>query len=237
MEEKTVKTKRFKLVPEMEGRMAHWYARQRGSANQLEVYRAQAAKLTEGLPWGAKVLEVAPGPGYLAIEMARLGRVQVTGLDISWTFVDIANENASRAGVNVDFRLGDVASMPFDAEAFDLIVCQAAFKNFARPITALDEMHRVLRGGGTAVIEDLSRDASSADIAQEVRQMGLHGINGFITRWILATMLRRRAYAPAQFEGVVAESIFRTGEIRRKGIGIEVRLTKSRPPEIRAVAS
>ena len=31
------------------------------------------------------MLEVAPGPGYLAIEMARLARFRVTGLDISRT--------------------------------------------------------------------------------------------------------------------------------------------------------
>ena len=99
------------------------------------------------------MLEVAPGPGYLAIEIARLGRFHVTGLDISRSFVEIASENARQAAVSVDFRHGDAASMPFDAQSFDLIVCQASFKNFAQPGSALDEMHRVLRRGGTAVIQ------------------------------------------------------------------------------------
>ena len=97
---------RFK-GPEMEGAVARWYARVRGSGSQIEGYRKQAAQLTEGLPAGAKVLEVAPGPGYLAIEMSRLGRAQVTGLDISRTFVQIASENARVAGVDVDFLRGD----------------------------------------------------------------------------------------------------------------------------------
>ena len=61
---------RFK-GPEMEGLVARWYARIRGTGSQAEVYRKQAAQLTEGLPGGAAVLEVAFGPGYLAIEMAR----------------------------------------------------------------------------------------------------------------------------------------------------------------------
>ena len=51
--------------------MARWYARVRGSGSQIEAYRKQAGQLTAGLPSGARVLEVAPGPGYLAIEMAR----------------------------------------------------------------------------------------------------------------------------------------------------------------------
>jgi hypothetical protein len=44
---------------------------------------------------------------------------------------------------------------------------------------------------------------------------------------VLETMLRRRAYTPAQFEDLVAESAFRTCDIRKDGIGLEVRLRKS----------
>ena len=35
--------------------------------------------------------------------------------------------------------------MSFPDECFDSVYCSAAFKNFAEPIKALDEMHRVLR--------------------------------------------------------------------------------------------
>jgi ubiquinone/menaquinone biosynthesis C-methylase UbiE len=213
-------------MPKMEGVTARWYARQRGSATQMAAYRNQAAQLTDGLPSAAGVLEVAPGPGYLAIEMARLG-FHVSGLDISRSFVEIARDNARQAAVNVDFRLGDAASLPFEEESFDLIVCQAAFKNFARPGGALDEMHRVLRGGGTAVIQDMRRDASGADIDQEVKQMGLSRLNAFMTKRAL-TMLRRRAYSPAQFERLATDSPFRTCDIQREGVGMEVRLTKPR---------
>jgi len=221
-----MKAKRFKLVPEMEDGMARWYARQRSSPVQMEGWRKQAAQLVAGLYAGARVLEVAPGPGFLAIEIARGGKVQVTGLDISRTFVEIAAENAWRAGVDVEFCLGDVAGMPFEAESFDLIVCQAAFKNFIRPATALEEMYRVLRPGGVAVIEDLSREASKADIAEEVRRQGLRGFDAFVTRWILGTMLRRRAYTAAQLEQLAAGSPFGTGEVQKEGIGFRLRLTR-----------
>jgi ubiquinone/menaquinone biosynthesis C-methylase UbiE len=216
--------KRFKVVPEMQGVVARWYARQRGSASQLEAYRAQAAQLTAGLPPGAVVLEVAPGPGYLAIELARRG-AHVTGLDISRSFVEIAGQHARQAAVSVDFRQGDAASLPFDPESFDLVVCQAAFKNFTRPVSALNEMHRVLRRGGTAVIQDLRKDASGADIDREVKEMGLGRLSGRMTRWTLR-MLRRRAYSPDQFERLAAESSFRTCDIRTEGVGMEVRLQR-----------
>ncbi|HAW11671.1 MAG: class I SAM-dependent methyltransferase [Candidatus Dormibacteria bacterium] len=221
----TTPRRRFQL-PEMEGRMARWYARNRGSASQLAECRREAARLTAGLPDGATALEVAPGPGYHAVEMARSGRLQVTGLDISRTMVEIATENARQAGVDVVFRRGDVSAMPFGADAFDLIVCQAAFKNFKQPARALDEMHRVLRPGGTAVIQDMNNDASNAAIAEEVRAMKLSRFNGFMTRLILSTLLRRRAYSPARFERLVAQTAFRTCHVETAGIGLEVRLTK-----------
>ncbi|HET7420401.1 MAG TPA: class I SAM-dependent methyltransferase [Candidatus Dormibacteraeota bacterium] len=219
-------TRRWRFKgPEMEGPVARWYARVRGSAGQLEACRKQAAQLTEGLPAGARVLEVAPGPGYLAIEIARIGRFHVTGLDISRTFVQIAGDNARLTGLTVDFRLGDVAHMPFEPESFDLVVCQAAFKNFTLPHTALAEMHRVLRPGGKAVIQDMSHDATHADIEREVGAMGLSAFTSFTTRATLE-MLKRRAYSPARFASLVAASPFGTCEIGTEGIGLEVRLTK-----------
>jgi ubiquinone/menaquinone biosynthesis C-methylase UbiE len=218
--------KRFKLVPEMEGTLARWYARQRCTESQVEAWRNLASRLTEKLSNDAAVLEVAPGPGYLAIEMARLGRLYVAGLDISRTFVEIARENARQAGVSVDFRHGDVAKIPWETGSFDLIVCQAAFKNFSQPLIALEEIHRVLRAGGAAVIQDLSRDASRAEIGREVTRMKLSWLNAFVTKLVLGTMLRRRAYSPARFERLVAESPFRACEIRKDGIGMEVRLRK-----------
>jgi len=222
----TMETRRWRFKGlEMEGPMARWYARIRGTKSQIEVYRKQASELTAGLPDGAAVLEVAPGPGYLTIEIARLGRFQVTGLDISHTFVEIAGKHAREARVGVDFRQGDVAAMPFAAESFDLVVCQAAFKNFTLPHSALAEMYRVLRRGGTAVIQDMSSDASHAAIEDEVRAMELGPVSTFTTKATLE-MLRRRAYAPAQFERLAAESPFRTCEIALAGIGLEVRLRK-----------
>ncbi len=221
-----METRRWRLKgPEMEGPVARWYAKVRGSKSQIEAYRTQAGQLTAGLPDGARVLEVAAGPGYLSIEMARLHGLDVTAFDISHTFVEIGSNSARQKGVSVDFQQGDVAKMPFAADSFDLIVCQAAFKNFTLPRTALAEMYRVLRTGGTAVIQDMSHGATHADIEQEVKGMGLGRLSSFMTKATLER-LRNRAYSPLQFELLVAESSFETCEITTAGIGLEVRLTK-----------
>jgi ubiquinone/menaquinone biosynthesis C-methylase UbiE len=220
--------KAYKGLP-MEGFVARRYAKLRRTASQLEYWRTQAAQLTAGLPDGASILEVAPGPGYFAIEIARLGRFRVTGLDISRTFVTLAQESARQAGVSVDFELGDVAHMSFPDRSVDLIVCQAAFKNFSQPDGALAEMHRVLRGGGTAVIQDLRRDASDEAIRAEVDAMHLRWLGAFMTRRILRG-LRWRAYTKQQFEQMAARSLFGGCVATTDPVGVEVRLKKPGEP-------
>jgi len=56
--------------PAMEGAIASWYAR---ITKRDRGYAALANAIAERVRPGARVLEVAPGPGYLAIELARRG--------------------------------------------------------------------------------------------------------------------------------------------------------------------
>src|SRR5262249_32048328 len=138
----------------MEGPIATWYAKNTG--RDLSRFTNIAQRITERVRSGGAILEVAPGPGYLAIELARRDYT-VTALDISTSFVKIARENAAAAGVTVDVRHGNASAMPLPDDAFDAVVCVAAFKNFTDPFGAINEMHRVLRPGGEACIFDLRK--------------------------------------------------------------------------------
>jgi ubiquinone/menaquinone biosynthesis C-methylase UbiE len=210
----------------MEGFIAKWYANLTG--NDLGEFRALARRISPQLPAGADVLEVAPGPGYFAIELAkRGGDYRVTGLDISRTFVEIARRNAAEAQVEVDFRRGNASGMPFQRESFDFVLCRAAFKNFSQPLAALREMHRVLKPGGRALIIDLRKDASTDEIAQAVDQMKLGAVNAALTKLTFRFMLLRRAYTKQDFERMASETRFHRADIQESGIGLEALLTKS----------
>src|ERR1700677_1368911 len=148
----------------MERAVARWYSAL--TKKSIEDFKELARRTAEQIPSQSTVLEVAPGPGYFVIELAKLGDYQITGLDISETFVEIARANAAQADVRVDFRRGNASNMPLGNEAFDFILCRAAFKNFSEPTRALAEMHRVLKPGGHALIIDLRRDASKESIEQ-----------------------------------------------------------------------
>jgi ubiquinone/menaquinone biosynthesis C-methylase UbiE len=208
----------------MEGLIATWYAR--NTANDARGDRACARAVAAQLPNGGSVLEVAPGPGYLAIEIARLGDYHVNGLDISRSFVRIAAENARRARVAVDFSWGDAAHMPFAAASFDFVVCRAAFKNFSDPVGALNEIHRVLKPGGRASIFDLRKDATLEDIDAEVDRMGLSWVNRAMTKWTFRYILLKTAYTREALQQMVLASPFADFELQPDGIGFELRLTR-----------
>ncbi len=55
----------------MEGGVAHWYDAR--AKKERDENQALARRLAEHLAPGSTVLEVAPGPGYLAIDLAKLG--------------------------------------------------------------------------------------------------------------------------------------------------------------------
>jgi ubiquinone/menaquinone biosynthesis C-methylase UbiE len=191
----------------------------------VELYRTWAQRISEELADGDRVLEIAPGPGYLAIELAKRRNLRITGLDISETFVAIARANAQSAGADIDFQRGDVSAMPFENETFDFLMCTSAFKNFSEPLKALNEMHRVLKRGGKAWISDLRRDVSNETIDNFVSDtMKIQGLAGIFMKYTFKQTLRPRALTGAQFKELVAKTPFTKVEITENPMDLEALL-------------
>lgn len=208
----------------MEGVVAKWYAA--NTAEVMNEYKELAERVAGEIAAGSRVLEVAPGPGYFSIELAKRGSFAITGLDISRTFVKIASEKGREAGVEVDFQQGSASNMPFPRDSFDFLLCRAAFKNFARPVVALGEMCRVLRPGGRGVIIDLRGDASPSALSRHVDGMGLSGFNRLMTKLAFRTMLVKSAYTKEQFQHMLAQTGFSRVDITEAEIGLEITMVK-----------
>jgi ubiquinone/menaquinone biosynthesis C-methylase UbiE len=215
-------TKAYKGIA-MEGVIARWYTK---NTRQGREFDALAQRISDIVPAGSHVLEVAPGPGFLSIEIAKLGMYQVAGVEISKTFVDIERANAKAAGVTIDFQQGDAANLPFGDASFDFVICTAAFKNFTHPVQALREMYRVLRPQGKALVIDLRRDASPAEINREVEKMGLNRTNTLLTKWTFSMMLLKSAYTEQQIREFLSEAEITKSRIQPSGIGFEIWLEK-----------
>jgi ubiquinone/menaquinone biosynthesis C-methylase UbiE len=116
-------TKAYKGLP-MEGIIATWYAKT--TLKDLKRHKLMAKKRVKK-SCGGKVLEIAPGPGYFCAGLAKLGNYQITGLDNSKSFVEIARRNAA-SRTEDRFQTGNASNMPFK-EKTDFTFCRRC-KNF-----------------------------------------------------------------------------------------------------------
>lgn len=100
---------------------------------------------------GERVLDVATGPGVVAVAAAEAvgptGSVLATDLAPEWE--PIVRERVAAAGLrNVDFATMGAESLDLADESFDVALCQFGLMFVPEPGQALREMRRVLREGG-----------------------------------------------------------------------------------------
>jgi ubiquinone/menaquinone biosynthesis C-methylase UbiE len=209
----------------IEGIAARWYDNNTRK-HRLAEMKSYAKEVANQIQDGCSVLEVAPGPGYLAIELAKLGKFKIIGLDISKDFVEIARRNAKEAGVGIEFWQGSVADIPFPDNMFDFIICTAAFKNFKEPFKALSEMYRVLRSGGAALIIDMNRNASNQQIEDYTRNMRAKGVDKLFLKLIFKYFLRNGAYTKDEFTNLISKTAFKEYDIKEEGIGLYIYFRK-----------
>lgn len=190
--------------------------------HRLGEMKRQAIEVARHIKDGDSVLEIAPGAGYLSIELSKMGKYKITGMDISKDLVEIASRNAKEAGVDIDFQQGNVSNMPFHENEFNFIVCVLAFKNFKEPLKALEEMHRVLKLGGTALIMDLNRKASMKVTKTVAENMGIKGIMAYIA----GAIQKQGAYTRKEFGTYISQTEFKKSVIKDTDIGFSIYLNK-----------
>ena len=106
-----------------------------------------------GIPedFTGKMLEVPVGTGVLTMPIYQsLPNADITCLDYSTDMMSIARERAGILGIkNARFLQGDVGNLPFEEEAFDLVLSLNGFHAFPDKEAAYKETHRVLKKDGT----------------------------------------------------------------------------------------
>ena len=109
---------------------------------------------------GDRVLDVATGPGYLALAAASRAGLsgESVGVDLSPQMVSRATYRASRTGSSARFVEAPAQQLPFPDGSFDVVVSRLAIHHMPGDVKdlAVAEMHRVLALGGRVVIADLA---------------------------------------------------------------------------------
>ena len=101
-----------------------------------------------------RVLDLACGTGRHSLYLARQG-FEVYATDAAGTGIGITREKAARSGLDVRCSVHDMRAIPFEDAFFDAVVCTWSIHHgrLADIQRTVAEVHRVLRTGGTAVID------------------------------------------------------------------------------------
>lgn len=120
-----------------------------------------AAYLLDRLHPGMSLLDVGCGPGNLTADLAsRVAPGRVVGLDVVPGILAEARE--ATAGLShVSIVPGDVYSLGFADDSFDVVHAHQVLQHLADPVAALREMARVCRPGGLVAVRDADYRAMS----------------------------------------------------------------------------
>ncbi|MFP2959277.1 class I SAM-dependent methyltransferase [Myxococcus sp. 1LA] len=104
-----------------------------------------------GVAPGTRVVDVAAGPGTLALLAARDG-ARVTAVDFSAEMIAALRARAAEATLDVDVMEGDGMALTFEDGAFDAAFSMFGLMFFPDRARGFQELHRVLKPGGRAVV-------------------------------------------------------------------------------------
>jgi ubiquinone/menaquinone biosynthesis C-methylase UbiE len=153
-----------------------------------------------GIGPGTQLLDVGCGDGLDLAHYSRLG-AEVKGIDASSEMLAIARKRLP----GVELHCGDFSSMPFADESFDMVVSKYALQIAPDMRRVFEEMHRVLKPGGTLCFlvthplrQYLERKDTACDYfaqtivdsvilnATVVVKEPTHTLNEYFSAWFLA---------------------------------------------------
>lgn len=162
-------THRSESPAQTEGRLIRWPSFYDGLVNLMTL--GQASRLRRMtvdqalLQPGETLLDVGCGTGGVTIP----AKIQVgesgsaAGIDPAPEMIAIARRKAKRAGIEIDFRVGVIESLPFPDETFDVVTSSLMMHHLPHhlQVKGLAEIWRALKPGGRILIADMMRPNKS----------------------------------------------------------------------------
>ena len=174
------------------------------------VYELVARHVLDHCSQGS-LLDIGTGPARLLVKLHELSpELDLVGIDVSPAMVRKARDNIAQADLSdrVQIREGNVGNMPFRDGVFDIVVSTGSVHHWKDPVGGLNEVHRVLKPGGYALIYDAVSDTPRAVLADAGREFGrlkifLFWLHGF----------EEPFYSQAAYEALARPTHFGEGRI------------------------
>jgi ubiquinone/menaquinone biosynthesis C-methylase UbiE len=125
--------------------------------------RTAAKQATFFLPYlqpGMTLLDCGCGPGTITAGLAQIvAPGQTVGIDSNTMQLELAlRQSAEQIVPNLRFETASVYTLPFEDNTFDAVFSHAVFEHLREPLTALQEIQRVLKPGGIVGVRSVDKD-------------------------------------------------------------------------------
>jgi ubiquinone/menaquinone biosynthesis C-methylase UbiE len=163
-----------------------------------------------------QVLDIGSGPGWLLLQLHRqASALRLTGVDLSVGMVAKARANIAQAGLAgvIEIKAGNAVALPFADNCFDCVVSTGSIHHWKNIAAGLNDVYRVLKPGGTALMYDLVSDTPSDVLRQGEREFGKFSMFMF---WLHS--FEEPFYTTQHFGSLPQETLFQTGTTRFVGV-------------------
>jgi ubiquinone/menaquinone biosynthesis C-methylase UbiE len=161
------------------------------------------------------ILDIGTGPGWLLVKLHQeFPRLLVTGLDASPSMVAKARKNMANAGLSdvIEIKEGNASHIPFSDGSFDTVVSTGSIHHWKNPTAGLNDVYRVLKHGGYALMYDLVSDTPASVLKETAREFGKLKM---VLLWLHA--FEEPFYSCKDFELLACPTSFNEGQTRFVG--------------------
>jgi len=162
------------------------------------------------------LLDIGTGPAWLLLKLHQKSpAMRLVGIDSSPSMVAKARKNMVRAGLSdvIEIREGNASQIPFADRAFDIVVSTGSIHHWKHPIAALNDVYRMLKPGGYALMYDLVTDTPATVLNEMAHQFGrlkmtLFWLHGF----------EEPFYSRENYQSLVRPTLFKEGRTQFVGL-------------------
>jgi len=174
---------------------------------------------------GGSILDVGTGPGWLLVRLHQESPgLRLTGLDASASMVARARRNIAKAGLSgvIEIEEGNASHMPFSDNSFDTVVSTGSIHHWKDPTAGLNEVYRVLKPEGYALMYDVASDTPSSVLKETAYEFGRLKVLLF---WLHS--YEEPFYRSKDFELLARPTLFKEGRAHFVGLMYCLILKKS----------
>jgi demethylmenaquinone methyltransferase / 2-methoxy-6-polyprenyl-1,4-benzoquinol methylase len=129
----------------------------------IDVYWRHQIKKNLPQKMNLHVLDLATGTADVPLVLAKSSQVEkIQGLDLSEKMVEIGKEKVKKANLvgKISLGIGDGCNLPVEDNQYDATTVSFGIRNFPSTLKGLQEMNRILKPGGRAMVMEFSLPAN-----------------------------------------------------------------------------